>query len=444
MMKTTTARAIALLAGGAALATASTASAYDCTTLTNTVYIAGSSASKPLLLSLAQALGKSVSLIYAAPSSCIGLEDVVASPPQTESSSASYLDPDTGVVEACTAGSNPYPPINVDIGVADVFPSSCITPAISLGTTYKEFRGAIQPMEIVVPWTSTESSISADAAYVVFGFAAQTYIVNPWNDPAAIWTRGDTSGTQLMIANAIGLSGDKWLTKLSAEAGALQILAGSSNMVTAIVDGNASMPNSTIGILSAGSADPDRSAPGKNDAGAATGGIKPLAFQAKNQDCGYYPDSDISHFDKINVRQGRYDIWGPLHLVTNVDGSGNPLASPQTSSNPVPSTSANVAKVIATITHENLTSTSSPALDVVITAEAKAAFVPDCAMQVSRTSEDGPEASYQPKMACGCFYESIIGSGTTFSGYCTTCKSSTDCKKVVGYPVCNFGYCEAQ
>jgi hypothetical protein len=176
----------------------------------------------------------------------------------------------------------------------------------------------------------------------------------------------------------------------------------------------------------------------------ATGGIKPLAFQATGQDCGYYPDSDLSHFDKINVRQGRYDIWGPLHFVTNADSKGNPLASPQASSNPVPSTSANVAKVIAAITHTNLTSSSTPSLDAVIKAETTAHFVPDCAMQVTRTSEIGAEASYQPTMACGCYYENIIGSGTTFSSYCTTCSSSTDCKKVAGYPVCNFGYCEAQ
>ena len=441
-MKTTTARAIALLAGGAALATASTASAYDCTKLTNTVYIAGSTAAKPFLLTIAQALGTQVSLIYAAPASCGGPLDIVASPPQTEASSASYLNPATGALDSCTAGSLPYPAINVDIGVSDVYASTCIAPAITLGPGYKDFLGAIQPMEIVVPWSSSESAISADAAYTVFGFAAENYVVSPWNDPTAIWTRGDTSGTQLMVATAIGLSGDKWLSKLSAEAGALQVLSSSSLMIPAIVNGNATKPNATIGILGAGSADPNRSAPAKSDAGVATGGIKPLAFKAKNQACSYYPDSDLSHFDKINVRQGRYDIWGPEHFVTNVDGKGNPVASPQASSNPVPSTSANVAMVIAVITHQNLSSTSTPTLDAVIKAETDAHFVPDCAMQVMRTSEVGAEASYQPKMACGCYYESIIGNGTTFSSYCTTCKASTDCK--APYPACNFGYCEAQ
>jgi ABC-type phosphate transport system substrate-binding protein len=443
MMKTTMARAVALLTGGAALVSVTTARAYDCTTLTNTVYIAGSSASKPFLLALAQALGSAVSLVYSAPTSCLGLADVVASPPQTESASASYLDPSTGALEACTAGTLPYPAINVDIGVSDVFPTTCITPTITLTSSYKEFRGAIQPMEIVVPWTSSQSSISADAAYVVFGFAAQAYVVNPWNDPTAIWTRGDTSGTQLMVATAVGLLGSKWLSGLGADAGAAQILSGSSTMVTAIVDGNVAKPNTTIGILSAGSADPDKAPPATNDAGVATGGIKPLAFQASDQDCAYYPDSDLSHFDKINVRQGRYDIWGPLHFVTNVDSSGNPIASLQASSNPVPSTSANVAAVIAAVTHANLTSTSTPTLEQVIKAEATSHFIPDCAMQVSRAAEIGGEASYQPTMGCGCYYESIIGNGTTVSTYCQTCTTSSDCK-VAAYPACNFGYCEAQ
>jgi hypothetical protein len=441
MMKTTMARAAALLTGAAALATAPTVRAYDCTTLTNTVYIAGSSASKPFLLALAQALGSSVSIVYSAPTSCIGLADVVASPAQTESSSASYLDPTTGALDACTDGALPYPAVNVDIGVSDVFPSTCITPTITLSSTYKEFRGAIQPMEIVVPWTSSQSSISADAAYAVFGYAAEKYIVNPWNDPTAIWTRGDTSGTQLMVATAIGLRGDKWLSSLTGDAGVAQILTSSSTMVTTIVNGNVAKPNTTIGILSAGSTDPDKAPPKTTDAGVATGGIKPLAFQATDQQCAYYPDSDLSHFDKINVRQGRYAIWGPLHFVTNVDGSGNPIASPQASGNLVPSTSANVSKVINAITHTSLSSTTTPTLEDVIKAETSAHFVPDCAMQVKRTSEMGGEASYQPTMGCGCYFESLTGG--TVSSYCQTCSTSSDCK-VAAYPACNFGYCEAQ
>ena len=58
--------------------------------------------------------------------------------------------------------------------------------------------------------------------------------------------------------------------------------------------------------------------------------MKVLAFQADQvagQTCGYFPDSTANTFDKLNVRQGRYDIWGPLHFITAVDGGGNPLGT---------------------------------------------------------------------------------------------------------------------
>jgi hypothetical protein len=446
MKKTYSAYAAAAIAGGAVLTTAGPAHAatvIDCTNATNVpnpVYIAGSSASKPLLISLAATLGNTVSIIYAAPASCNGLADVTT--PQAESTTPTFLSP-SGTAYTCQgAGGTTYGAFNVDIGVADVYPSSCITPQITLGASQKDFHGAIQPMEIVVPFASSENSISAEAAYVVFGFdAASMYTVMPWNDPTAIWTRGDTSGTQVMIANAIGLSAAKWLSN-TGDAGAAQIQGGSGSMATAVVAGGVSKPNSTIGILSAGTADPLRGAAGTNDAGATTDGMKPLAFQATNQDCGYYPDSDLTHFDKINVRQGRYAIWGPLHFVVNTDGSGNPIAT--TLSNPVASTNASVATLVNAFIHNGLTATSTPSLQTVIKAETSAHFVPDCAMQVSRSTEIGGEASYQPTGACGCYFESLTGGGTTLSSYCQTCTADADCADAGAYTHCNYGYCEAK
>jgi hypothetical protein len=454
MKKTYSVCAVAAFAGGAVLATAGPARAasVDCsnaTTVPNPVYIAGSTASKPILLALAKVLAAqspAISILYSGPSSCVGLEDVVAG--QTESTAWSYLDPVSGAADTCVAGANPYPAEYVDIGVADVFPSSCIQPQITLTSSFKEFHGAIQPMEIVVPWASSENAISYDAAYTVFGWAGEMYPVMPWTVPSAVWTRGDTSGTQLMTANAIGLAGNKWLTGLSAEAGAAQIASSSGNMVTDIEASGVTNPNATVGILSAGTLDPLKSAPGTNDAGAATGGLKPLAFQGKDEACSYYADSDLNHFDKINVRQGRYAIWGPLHFVSNVDGSGNPLTNPAGSANLIPSTSANVAAVIALITHEGLT-VNSAQLKTVITAEASAHFVPDCAMEVARSSEvtlatAGGEMSYAPTGACGCFFESLNGGGTTVSSYCQTCTGDPDCADAGVYTHCNYGYCEAQ
>src|SRR5580698_9527239 len=86
----------ALLAGSAVIGTVETARASDinCQGLTNPVYVSGGSAAEPHLLALAAVLGTSVSIIYATPTACIGLQDVTT-PGQTEGTKIVYLDPTT-------------------------------------------------------------------------------------------------------------------------------------------------------------------------------------------------------------------------------------------------------------------------------------------------------------------------------------------------------------
>jgi hypothetical protein len=447
MKKTFNMCALTALAGGAVLTAAPAARAagvpVDCTMLTHPVYVAGSSAVAAYLEAIAPTLPGGINLIYASSASCVGIGDLITAGQTEPGSGFSQIDPTSGALNGCTGGANPYPAINVDIGVSDVYPVTCITPAVgTLPAAYKLWDGAIQAMEIAVPYGSSQNSISADAAYVVFGYAGQpymssTYAIDPWTIDTDIFTRGDTSGTQLMTATAIGLRGDKWLTPLTGtDAGTTQIIGSSGTMLTDIETAAAltAGPNPVIGILTNSKVDPNKS----------TGGVKPLAFQAKDQDCGYYPDSTKDTFDKINVRQGRYAIWGYEHFVTNVT-AGNPVANPATG-NPVASASADVATVIDILTHKGLTATSTPTLEAVVTAETAAYFIPQCAMQVSRTEEVGPEASYQPPVGCGCFYESQAHGGAgNLSAYCNTtaCATNADCK-VAAYPSCNFGFCEAQ
>jgi hypothetical protein len=140
-----------------------------------------------------------------------------------------------------------------------------------------------------------------------------------------------------------------------------------------------------------------------------------------------------------------------------VDSAGNPLKNPAGSGNPVVSSDANVQKVVSYFTHSTSGASAFPKatllsqadLGTLLEAEAKASFIPTCAMQVQRTAEVGGEASYQPKEGCGCYFESITGGGTTLSSYCKTatpsggCKTASDCTNA-SYPACNFGYCEAQ
>jgi hypothetical protein len=449
MKKTLKICALTALAGGAVVTVAPVARAAseDCTALTHPVYIAGSSASQAYLQQIAE-LVPNVSILYASSASCVGIGDIVTTG-QTETAAFSHITA-AGVLNTCTgAAAAPYQAdINVDIGVSDVYPVTCITPVVpaTLPAGYKMYDGAIQAMEISVPFASTESSISADAAYVVFGYAGQSYMgnqytISPWTVSTDIWTRGDTSGTQLMIASAIGLSGAKWLTPLGADAGAAQIASGSGALLTDIETsaGLATGADPVIGILTNSKVDPNKK----------VGGVKPLAFQATGQECAYYPDSQLSTFDKINVREGRYQIWGYEHFVTNVTG-GNPVVSPNASKNPVTSVSADVQTIINVLTHAGLPAATGalPTELQVVEAETAAYFIPQCAMQVSRTTEVGPEASFQPTQGCGCLYESLPtgGAGAT-SAYCQTCTKATqatDCT-VAPYKTCNdFGYCEVQ
>ena len=52
--------------------------------------------------------------------------------------------------------------------------------------------------------------------------------------------------------------------------------------------------------------------------------VKILAYQHFKQDCAWLPDSSSTSFDKINVRDGHYPLWGPLHLFAKVDANNVP------------------------------------------------------------------------------------------------------------------------
>jgi len=409
--------ALAALAGSGVLTSALDVHAADCGTLTNPVYVAGSSASKPIWAALAPTL-TGVTIVYQSPSSCVGLADVLGGTPDT-SSATYYSGTTTG---SCTN------PGNVDIGVSDVFPTTCANTTV--GTGFKDFQGPIQVMLMAVPYSSTATSISADAAYTVFGWGGTQYAVSPWTQYTNIFIRANTSGTENMIGSAIGLAASKWLAQVP-DAGASQQEGSSGAVLTALLGaGSGANASSAIGILAADIGDQDRGPPGTNDAGAATGGLKILAYQATDQSCGYLPDSDATHFDKINVRQGRYDIWGPIHLVTAVDGTGTP-------------TNAQAATLIQNLTLASTLTTAET--QTVIGVDANAHVVPQCAMQVSRSAEVSPVtgggmASYQPPAGCGCYYESLKNGGQPFSKYCTPCGSGC----AAPYPTCHFGFCEAQ
>src|SRR5258708_4147595 len=195
--------AAAVVLGACANASAQTTPACSSFNGGNVVYFAGSTAVQPVLQTLAKNFASAspavnIGVVYQSVGSCQGVGDLLT--PTLEKASAVYLDPASGKTTPCTLTDavNGQAP---DIAVSDVFPATCTatnsTPPV--GTGFKEFLGPIQVMTMVTRKESTENSISADAAYTIFGFAGQQYKVAPWTDPTQMFIRKPTSGTINMI-----------------------------------------------------------------------------------------------------------------------------------------------------------------------------------------------------------------------------------------------------
>lgn len=367
------------------------------------VYVTGSSAVKPLIAALAPVMFddpvKPATLVYLSQGSCTGVSAIVAGAPMSsnDTTNAIYWDPKSTTLAAGTKSAKEESCTLVngtlaDVGVSDVFAQTCGVASQGLPSGTADFQGPIQAMTFAVNKNSKEQSISADAAYLVFGFAN----VEPWTDSSFHFIRNSLSGTQQMLASAIRVDAKVWQ---GVDRGSNDNVFASLSSLVAQADADKG-----IGILAA-----DYSSRQE---------VKQLAYQHYGQRCGYKPD--VSALDKRNVREGRYAIWGPMHLLTQVDGSG--LAK-----------NARARDLIA-----YLTGSEPPPLgvDLIRTAVAQH-VVPPCAMKVQRTSEMGTMTKFKPARSCGCAFDKEATGSTT----CKACTSNDECG---GGQSCNFGYCEAQ
>jgi hypothetical protein len=297
----------------------------------------------------------------------------------------------TGAEKKCDATTA----VVADIGISDVFATTCFALPGGVASNIADFLGPVQSMTFAVPISSPEVSISAEAAYYVYGFGIQSG-VEPWTDESVIFKRDVNSGTQRMIAAAVGVPADKWKgTAATSSSDLLQRLT------------LASPREKAIGILAADVAQDNRTV------------LKVLAYQHSKQSCGYFPDRDATSNEKANVRDGHYAIWGPLHLMTRLDNNGYPLK---------PAT-ADVVGYLAG------TKTAAGQLDLIFL-EAQRHVVPQCAMRVKRTTELGPMVPFSPVGSCECYYEKVANGATA----CALCQRQADCP--ASAPVCSYGYCE--
>jgi len=371
------------------------------------VYVTGSSAVKPVIAALAPILFASrvrpATIVYRSQGSCNGVSAVVSGTPMApadgSTTNALYWDSSsltlangsaTAKEEKCTF-TGPSAAVFADVGVSDVFPQTCGLALQGLPQGVSDFQGPIQSMTFAVPKSSKENVISAEAAYLVFGSAA----LSPWSDVNQLFRRNSSSGTQQMIGTAINVDAARWVgTDKGSSDNVFLAMSGVLEQATA---------DRSIGILAADySARPE---------------LKQLAYQHYGQRCGYRPD--VKPLDKRNTREGRYAIWGPIHLLTQVDpGSG--FAKKQLASD-----------LIA-----YLTGAEPPPLGVdLIRTEVALHIVPPCAMKVQRKTEIGPMLPFTPARACGCAFDKEATGSTA----CKPCTSNSQC---AGSESCNFGFCE--
>lgn len=363
----------------------------------NVIFITGSTNLPPLIKAVQPLLAAGTTpyvAVFAPQTSCKGAAAILDVDTtkhvvkNVANNNAFYYDT-SGTQQFCALDTNGN---TVDVGESDVFPSSCGYASVA---NTADYIGPVQAITLVVPSASTQTVISAEAAHLVFGAGGNNGRAAPWSDPRYYFTRSSGTGTTQIVARTVTVDPTMvWgIDRLSA-----------TNLVASMEAIDPSVAENVIGLLSSDFADRGRA------------NLRELAFQQHGQSYGYLPDSNPDRFDKANVRDGHYPIWGAIHFL-----------APTT--NGVPSQGAS-----ALITQFTL-----PKLDPqLVSAIIDSGFVPSCAMSVNHTSELGPLIAFKPAFRCGCFYDQKVNGKSS----CSACVGPSDCASSA--PKCNYGYCEAQ
>jgi hypothetical protein len=415
----------ALLAAVGAIACASHASAQTaCADLPGRkVFGIGGSAQTPLFGQFASRLrdpdnpDDQLTIIYAEPGACYGVTAFDDSLTEAErristvspATTARYWNAGSPTPQSCTLDPNQL----ADFGSMQQYASFC--PGQKLHDGLGDFVGPIGTVNVIVPVDSSQNAISSEALHFFFKFGDAAG-VEPWRQDYLI-RRNPTSAVQLQVLKAAGLleetSGninfgwDALTNGASVQAVAQRGLHGGESPIT--------VPNAeaTLGFVSGENAENNRAT------------VRTLAFQHTGQECAYWPDSTSTALDKLNVRTGRYYLWGALHLFAPIDGDESALES---------IVNEDVRRLVGYFTGEIAPPDELPVLDIYIDNY----NVPQCAMQVQRDEDIGPVASFQPEEPCGCYFDSRATGRTS----CEACDSDEDCPS--SDPVCRFGYCEVQ
>ena len=372
-----------------------------CDTLTDPIYLQVGDTQVNLMKRLGRALrdntAKPITLVYTTSGSCTNIDNFYHHTaaitttmnyiPSTAEDPA--WDPKTSPTLTCTP---PTGGVFPDIGNSALFVSSCTTETPP--ATVSLVNGPIQAYVMAVPTASSQTAITFEEAYFVYGFG-MAGMVTPWNDETQLFIRTITKSTLLTWAANIAVPGDKWKGMR---------FDGSPMVVSALQ--STTTPEKAVGILGAEVYDANRAT------------LKELAFRAKDQYAAYFADSTSTSFDKQNVRDGHYTVWSPTVWMENIDG---------TTMQPTKPDADYVVQMIA-----GHPVTPAPNFDPNVTV-ATVGLIPDCAMRVQRSFDGGPLSLYTPATSCTCKFLSVVDTTT-----CATCDAQNPCAT----GVCRNGYCE--
>lgn len=397
-----------LLAAAAAIALSAPlpAAAGPCTALPQPIiYVAGPDSLISVIRGVGAALYGDVTVVYKGFPACLGIDYVINSqkttpdPAQPNDHSATYwpgLGADDTLCDLPWDGTGEVVP---NVAVSDEFASTCKNYPNGLGVV-ADFQGPVISYAYTAPIASKARSISAEAAYLIWGFGAvDPYVIPPWTDPMFLYHRDQNSGSENLFAKVIGVPVDKFKGQSFSSTG----------LIAAAVQGAAAADaDKILAMLNANTLDENRAT------------MRTLAYQHRDQLCGYFPDSAADTFDKRNVRDGHYPFWAPVHLYTPAS-NGEP-------------TNANVRRFV----HLVLGTESIAGLDIISVETTNGNhLIPQCAMRVSRTEDGGALASLSPQAPCGCYFESLTGPS---SPDCQTCTTSDSCPATASR--CSYGFCE--
>ncbi|MDB4938982.1 MAG: hypothetical protein JWP87_5954 [Labilithrix sp.] len=361
---------------------------------------------------IAKAMGSAATIFYEEKGSCDGIATIVLN--QRLSGEVVYYDPD-GTKNRCMLQQE-HP---ADLTVSALFAQTCanesgLAEPVALPPDVQDFLGPVSPVMFAAPATSKQRAISAEAAYKVYGFGAQSGVA-PWTDEQYVFRRRPSSGNQQTVALTLGLPADALRGRDS---------SGSTAMLTALLQSNA--PEKTIGISSSEIVDTNRDV------------MKALAYKHYNQPVAFYPDSDPANLDRRNVRDGHYFMWMPLHVLARTSG-GDPVAvqnaALDTDATKKAARNASVKRLVFVMVSRQ--QAPVPSVDL-FGALKRNGIVPQCAMKVRRAKEGAPLESYTPAVSCDCAFEAALP-GTTRPD-CTPCRDSSECSS--GKATCSFGFCE--